>query len=534
MLRAMKRNVLMAMVAAAVVAAACGKSSPAKTAEGSGSGSASGAALPVPPLGVDEANRFNYEYGKGADAYKKAVAAYKTKDWAAVKDATTAAIEADPYHLDAHHLRGVAEFQLGKPEDAVGHLATCLAQDYLRFHDELAADADLGAFWKTPQGRALEVLDADLGDQVKAELAKGVIVIARRSGFKWPSKPGAQWATTRGEVYALDLDTKRVLRLTHTGNAVAAILRSPSGETAVIGYDKVEMPDPAQKNAPPLLSRAWVEAYDAAWKPTTKRATIAKGRAAAVTFGAGDQLLVASIAANGRWDLGAATWSSVDRATGKTTKVAAPASPTGPVAIATVTLDDAWIDAPVDAVKAEWTPATATMPALAAKLDVGGKSIDVPESGKTARDSIAVSPGGKQIAFATWTDPCAPDAKRSLYVVDVATGQLKHLLTEASRFRSRWLDDDRLIYEDGKGHLRVWGGPDKRELMRADDKYGFALATLSSSLPPLCKTAPPEVEPDTGGEGAGEGSAADDETEGTGAAPGDGSGSDVGPARTPQ
>lgn len=524
----MKRIVLMAMVAAA-----CGKSSPATSAEGSGSGSGSAARLPVPPLGVDEANRFNYEYGKGADAYKKAVAAYKTKDWAAVKDATTAAIDADAYHLDAHHLRGVAEAQLGKPEDAVGHLATCLAMDYLRFHDELAADADLAAFWKTPQGRSLEVLDADLGDQVKAELAKGVVVIARRSGFKWPSKAGAQWATTRGEVYALDLDTKRVMRLTHTGNAVAAILRSPSGETVVIGYDKVEMPDPAQKNAPPLLSRAWVEAYDAAWKPTTKRATIAKGRAAAVAFGPGDQLLVASIAAKGRWDLGDATWSSVDRATGKTTKVAAPA-PGG--AIATVTLDDAWVDAPGDAaaIKAEWSAATATTPALAAKLELpGGKSVDVPESGKTARDSIAISPGGKQVAFATWTDPCAPDAKRSLYVVDVATGQLKHLLTEASRFRSRWLDDDRLIYEDGKGHLRVWGGPDKRELLRADDKYGFVLAALSSSLPPLCKTAPPEVEPDTGSEGsAGEGSAADDETEGPGAAPGDGS--DDGPARTPQ
>ena len=171
-------------------------------------------------------------------------------------------------------------------------------------------------------------------------------------------------------------------------------------------------------------------------------------------------------------------------------------------------------------VQAEWTAATATTPALATKLALpGGKVIEIPESGKTGRDSVAVSPGGTQVAFATWTDACAKDAKRSLYVVDVASGQLKHLLTEATRFRSRWIDDTRLIYEDGKGRLRIWSAADKRELARIDDKYGLALAALSSSLAPLCKTAPPVVEPDTGGEaGTGEETEGPTETEGTGPA----------------
>jgi hypothetical protein len=517
---------LVVFLAAACAAAACKGDKGKAAASGSGSGSGSALApLPVPPLGVDEVGRFNYEYGKGADGYKKARAAYKAKDWAAVRAATAAAIDADPYHLDAHHLRAVAEAQLGKPAEAVGHLATILAHDYFKFHDLLAADADLATFRTTPYGAALETLDKTLGDQVKASLARSVVVIARRGAFKWPSKPGAQWATTRGEVYAMDLDTKRMLRLTHTGHAVAAMLRSPSGEVAVLGYDKVEMPEPTDKTSPPILARAWVEAYDGTtWAPTTKRATIAKGRAAAVTFGAGDQLLVASIAARGRWELGAATWSSVDRSTGKTTKTAAP----GPTLTgAVVTLDDAWVEGEVPGVKGEWTPATATTPALAKRLELpGGKAIDVPESGQTGRDSIAVSPGAKQVAFATYTDPCAKDAKRSLYVVDAGTGQLKHLLTDASRFRSRWIDDARLVYEDGKGHLRIWSAADKRELARIDDKYGLALVALSSSLAPLCKTAPPVVEPDTGGE----------ETEGPTETEGTGTGSDAvepGPVTTP-
>ena len=40
-------------------------------------------------------------------------------------------------------------------------------------------------------------------------------------------------------------------------------------------------------------------------------------------------------------------------------------------------------------------------------------------------------------------------------VGDVKTGAYKHVLTAASRFGVRWLDDDHLIYEDGTGSLRA-------------------------------------------------------------------------------
>ena len=113
-------------------------------------------------------------------------------------------------------------------------------------------------------------------------------------------------------------------------------------------------------------------------------------------------------------------------------------------------------------------------------------------------------------------------------MIDVATGQLRHLLTEASRFRSRWLDDDRLAYEDATGGLRIWSATELKEVQRLADKYGVALDALSARLPPLCKTAPPEVEPDSGEEPMppeeGSGSA------GGGSASGSGSG---GPVTTP-
>jgi hypothetical protein len=84
-----------------------------------------------------------------------------------------------------------------------------------------------------------------------------------------------------------------------------------------------------------------------------------------------------------------------------------------------------------------------------------------------------VSPSKARIAFAGATDPCATGdaaAKPSLYVGDAKTGAYKHVLTADSRFRARWIDDDRLIYEDGSGgaaDLRRRGRARGRQARRA-------------------------------------------------------------------
>src|SRR5688572_24060313 len=227
----------MGLAVAVVVAAASGCGKGDKGAGGArsgsaGSGSGSALALAPPALGVDAAKRFNYEYGDGAAAFKQAQAAYKAKDWAGVEAAARKAVTADSYHMDARRLLAVALAQLGKPAEAAEHLATVLGQDYYRFHAELAADADLAAFRATPEGVALAQVDTALAQaaQQLASGGNGLPVLARRSTFKWPSKAGAQWATTRGELYLADLDSKRLIRLTHTGHAVAAVVASPSGK----------------------------------------------------------------------------------------------------------------------------------------------------------------------------------------------------------------------------------------------------------------------------------------------------------------
>jgi hypothetical protein len=444
-------------------------------------------AIAVPPLGVDAARRMNFPYGDGAAEYAKAVAAYKAKDWPAVAAACNAALAKDAMHLDAQRLLGVALAQAGDRPGAAQHLAVALAGDWLKYGPRIAADADLADFLATPEGKQLAALSKTIEDDTRKRIAAAPLVIARRSTFKWPAKSGG--ASTRGELYAFEADGPRFLRVTHTDDQVAAWLPSPSGaEVTVIGYDKVELP--AAADGAPLLARVWIDVLDGkTLAPVGKRATIGKARAVAVGYAAGDQLVAIAYPAKGRWELGDGVAYSIDRATGKTTKIKAPAIIGGQ---AMVSLDDASVALPVAGVDAAW----AGEPPTAGELSFGAakKTVTVPESGKTARASLAVSPNGSRLAFVTWADPCATDGSLpSLYAFDGASGQLKHILTTASRFGARWIDDARLVYEDGEGGLRVWDAASGHEVVHVSDRAGIALRALSASPKPICKTAPPAV-----------------------------------------
>ena len=72
---------------------------------------------------------------------------------------------------------------------------------------------------------------------------------------------------------------------------------------------------------------------------------------------------------------------------------------------------------------------------------------------------------------------------------------LKHLLTAKSRFATRWIDPTTLAYEDGDGAIRLWDALSQHEALRLDNRAGLALDVLSSSSGPLCKQAPPSIEP---------------------------------------
>jgi hypothetical protein len=159
-----------------------------------------------------------------------------------------------------------------------------------------------------------------------------------------------------------------------------------------------------------------------------------------------------------------------------------------------LTLDEGRVVPPkaIEGVQAAWTGDPPRAPTLQVP---GAPPIAVPESGQAAMETVSVAPSAGYLAFATAVDPCAKDTAPSLYVANGKTGALKHLLTNKSRFGTRWIDAVTLAYEDGDGAIRIWDATTGRESLRLENKAGLALDVLSLASAPLCKQAPPTAEP---------------------------------------
>ncbi len=459
----------MALVAVSGVLQACGHDrAKSHDDENAGSGSAAPVVIVTQkhgPLGVDRVSRFNSIYGDGAAAYAKAVAASKAAppDWSAVRDNCTAALAKDPSHFDAEYLLGAAFAHLGDNVLSSLHFENAFDGDYLAYADRFVADDSLASF-RTPANMSFaDSIAADYQTIAKT----GLWLVARRSPFKWPSKDGVQPGISRGELYAYDRASKRYLRLTHTDHQVAGFVRAPGGgEVAIVGFDKVDH----EADKPPVIARGWlVELDPATWKPLGPRVTLPAARTIAAGYAAGDQLLVAT-KSDRDW-----TTSSVDRSTGKLAKVAQP-------------LPAPHIEVGLDTGGTVLAGSDGDITSVA----VGSAAITPPESGKAARDTIAIAPNNASVAFATAVDPCAKDALPSLYVADPKTGALRHVLTAKSRFATRWLDATTLAYDDGDGGIRLWDVTSGRELERLDDKSGIALDVLAPAGD-ACKPAPIET-----------------------------------------
>jgi hypothetical protein len=445
----------------------------------------------MPVSGIDQVRRTAFIYGEGAAAHAKAVAAYmaKPRNWTGVKEHSEAAIGKDAHHLDAHWLLGIALAQGGEHAQAVQHLVTALSADYWRYGALLKQDADLTSFLGTQHGTAVGQLVDKIRADYQARTASGVWIVARRSPFRWPEKPGVQPSSSRGELYAFDREKSRYLRLTHTDHQVVGFVRAQNGEVAVLGFDRIDHPKDA--DAPSLVTRAWVQVYDAEWKQIGKRAvTTTPAREIALGYGTGDQLLLITAPAAGRWGVGDASTYSVDASTGKLAAVQA-AAPTPRIVFS---LDEGRVVRVPTGVQASWTGEPPAAPAMTLE----GKPIGIPEGKTASQASVAVSNDRGFVAFATSGDPCAKGNAPSLYVHNTKTNASRHLLSASSRFATRWIDAGTLAYDDGEGVIRLWDAPGSHELVKLDNKFGVALDVLSLTSTPICKQTPPKVDAGSG------------------------------------
>ncbi len=464
---------------AAIASSACGSKKDSTPVKKDATTAPSVPPIAVPTLGVISLPPWSFPWNEGDKDYDKALAAYRSKvrDWPAIRQHCEAAIAKDAEHYDAHRLLATALAQAGEHAAAVEQLVLVLAADYYKYAPSLTDDDELRAFFATPHGIAIRQLVATLGDEYARRIATGVWLVGRRSTFKWPKAGAPNVASSRGELYAFDRDTRRYLRLTHTDHQVAGFVRSPDGKhVATIGFDKVDRG--LEADATPSMARAWVQVYDGDWAAPHKRAVLAGPiRELAIGYAATGALVVSTATAEGRWGLAPPVTQVVD-AQGKL----GPSTDPVPAAAITLSLEEGRVMRAAPTALATW----AGDPPTTSALQLGTTTIRIPESGTTARSTVALAPDGAHVAFATAIAPCAAGAAPSLYVADTK-GALVHVITARSRFDTRWIDASTLAYEDGEGAIRLWSAATAHEAMRIENAEGIALDVLSLAPAPICK-----------------------------------------------
>lgn len=450
-------------------------------------------ANPLPELGVDQIRRFNYPYGDGAAAFAKAAAAYKakTRDWAGVRAGSEAALAKDASHLEAHRLLAAALAQDGDYTGAAEHVLAAMAADYTAYGAALLADPDLAGLMASPTGAKLKETAEAVKGAFLRKAAGGLLLVGRRSTFKLPDKPGAQFGTSRGELYAYDRESKRYLRLSQTEHQVAGFARSSTGKIVLVGFDKIVQPadesgKAVDKAQAPTVGRGYAWVLDGTtFEREGKRITLPAARQLVVGFGVGERLLAVAIQ-EGSWRAPInAQWLSPDPSTGKTAKTQ---QATLEVSVAISPLEgELW------ATTAGVTVAPAEGSTVSEIITASGAKLEIPDASAALRSSLSLSPDGAHVMFAAAPDPCV--ATPSLFMAEAATGALKHVLTGKSSFVSRWLDSATVAYDDPDGAVRLYDASTGREALRLTERGGLGLAYLATTRGPACERAEPADDP---------------------------------------
>lgn len=437
----------------------------------------------IRPMGAAKITDYNYEYGKGAGAFKKVADAAKRGDWAAVAEACQAALAKDPWHLDAHFQRALALVQLGQGDAAVDHFDTALAGDWLGFGATLKERAELASFWATDAGQKVEALSQAYGEALIARARTGIWMLGRRTRYKAPDKAGEQWSSTRGELFAYDEESKRYLRLTHTRERIAGWLRSPTGdEIAWVGYWQVVMPEPAAEPgaeaaaARPIFRRTLVGVIDAkTLLPIGETAVLREDiKRADLQYRVGDELIVSVYGAAADPAGGPSARYTLDKVKSRLKK--ADVEPSDEPVLS-MTMDKTWLSEP-GAGSGKGYEITDGEDGEMLVIDGSEQGVALP--GDSSVTGVSLSADKAYALVTTVAEPCPDPPSGSLYLLETATGKMTHILRGNSAFQSRWLDDHRFVYEDDGGRLRIHDAAAGAQVERLKNGATLALVGLGA------------------------------------------------------
>lgn len=438
--------------------------------------------LPQKPLGVESPRAFNYKYGKGSRAYKaiKDKGKGDSADWKAVIEGGKVVLQKDANHLAAHFLLGIAYANTDAPHAAADHLSAALAGDWAQWGPTLAEDGRLAKFFETDKGKAVLALNESYKAKFAEQAAAGLVVVARRSGFKKPTKEGKQYAASRAELYSYGLDSERYLRLTHTADSVLGFVESPSKDRlAYVSATRAKI-DP---NGDDTFVNARVGVLDAeSFLAIGERAKLSSEAVELMLFYAeGEELQLQTVEPDNLysvdWEGGKLSESSGKQfADFETLYEMGQADREQPLLF--VTMDMARVLSPWGAVSKPVNDLIVTKYTIKSTR----QTISLPKNAGVKVRRVTLSPNGLSTTFVGIGNSCDGKIDSALYVADTKTGSAKLVHRGKGLHTVRWIDDKRFAFEAEPTELRVYDADEGRSVSKIKNRAGIALAAISNTV----------------------------------------------------
>ena len=368
------------------------------------------------PLGVTALADFAYRSRTGQDAFRQAREAEEQGQWAEVAKLCEAALAADPTHLDAAYLLAVARAKQEQFERVIEPLTKAVDGDFAKWGNASLAQPALQPFLATSLGQAYRArVEADR--DVFAQMFARALII-----------------TSHGDLFGLDPETSRFLRLTRTGGAVIGALAMKTG-IAYVTREKVGKD-----------TKLGVGLLDLGTGKTHRAAHVAKS-SLRVAFNTKQNRFV--VRQGNDW------YGLVGKSAAELVLIPRKDHPGYPALLA----EQTWLDVSGKSVTREKLQSIVSGDwdevglASAMRITSTHKIVTVPSPGLINGNTVERSHDGSQLVFvAQLSDTCKPgDATAAAFVADTSTGTARELERATTGIAITWIADRKLAIAGDHG-----------------------------------------------------------------------------------
>ena len=399
------------------VAAACGNrpSAPPPPETRDAAALDAGLALDAAPLGLPDLTAYRWRKRTGQPAFRLARRAEERGDWADVVATCRQALAADPGHLEAAWLHAVGLAKLGRLDQVLAPLQRAAAGDFIKWGQASLELPALQPFLATALGAAWR-------RRVEQDRKRFADAVAR-----------ALVVTADGDLFAVELDSRRWYRLTRSpGVVLGAIALPPAHRIAYVARPR------------PRLRELGVGVIDLVQASSTRPVPLGPGPIA-VAYSARPPV--------GPW-LGAGgaratQWRQLDDDLKLHPLPARTARPAG-AWLEVTARGAAHLHALPANITADWDDQSL---ASAIRIGTSNRVVTIPSPGLIDGNTAAWSPDRVHVAFAAQLDDhCAPGAvNTAAFVADAATGRLRELERAATGIAVSWLTERKLAVAGDHG-----------------------------------------------------------------------------------